>query len=779
MYERNYLNEKILNEYYENNAFKLRRMVDKIMSKKYGGITNKDMDEFYSVANDVFTDIIQKSRYDESKGDFAGFLYKSLELAIIDEFKRQNRDKRRFKIEVEIDGDKKKIPIKDVYIDAPLKEDGNVTVGDMLPSDFNLEEEVFKESDEYQNENIEKYIRTLSETQKQILKMKMDNISVWEIKEKLRLTYSQYEEHCRELKSFAKISILYGSENCENFKEDDEKMKTTAQTIKNCKTERITIASIIKKIEKRTIRFDHPLQRESEQWSPSMKSNLISDILQGNKLHPLIFAEQIINGVPIIWDLDGKQRCTNVYSFSKNGYKISKNIRRWLIKYQTTKKDENGEDILDENGFPIAENNEFDIRGKKFSDLPEELRDRFLDYGFNYDQYLDCSEEDIGYHIERYNDGKQMTASQKGITKLGTEYAGMVKSISNMPFFKDLGGYKVSEFRNGNINRMIIESVISVNCPEKWGKFDNMCKYIKENAENSFFEEFENIVEKLEAVITNETADMFDSKDSFLWFGLFAKFVKMGIADEKFIEFMSEFSRSLHSKKIEGESFDDISEDKKSTKDKGIVEKKMKHLEKLMMDYFNPTVNGNEPLDSDNISADVSESENNIKTNRDNVQASDNTNINITFENALESKIGFSKQEDAVDFNIKTLMISSDYKYNDFEETSKREFIEYFNDLSQNEKDNIAEDAGLYTSCANAYISSSKKENDFADTEALLAFLSAVKKVVQDDISDDVINKWLNDLCIHDICGNIVDKIAYMCDSLEQYQVMFRERKAV
>ena len=62
---------------------------------------------------------------------------------------------------------------------------------------------------------------------------------------------------------------------------------------------------------------------------------------------------------------------------------------------------------------------------------------RFLDYSFNYDQYLNCSEEDIGYHIERYNDGKPMTSPQKGITKLGTEYAELVKAISNMPFFKD------------------------------------------------------------------------------------------------------------------------------------------------------------------------------------------------------------------------------------------------------------------------------------------------------------------------------------------------------
>ena len=133
-------------------------------------------------------------------------------------------------------------------------------------------------------------------------------------------------------------------------------------------------------------------------------------------------------------------------------------------------KDENGREVLDENGFPVAENREFDIRGKKFADLPEELQDRFMEYNFNYDQYLNCTESDIAYHIERYNDGKPMTASQRGITKLGTEYAQIVKSISNMPFFKDMGGYKVSEFKNGTIHRVVVESVMAVNYLEDWKK---------------------------------------------------------------------------------------------------------------------------------------------------------------------------------------------------------------------------------------------------------------------------------------------------------------------
>lgn len=588
--------EQLLNSYYENNAKKLHTTVNKIFNKHYGGTVGRDMEEFYGIGSDVLIDILEKyksgrSTYDSSKGGFDGYVYRAISMAITDEFKRQNRDKRTAKVFLldnngnnvldEKTGKPIKISLSDVRLDAPIREDGNMTQGDVIQSDFDVEKEISKD---FNDERIEKFLHSLSKIQRQIAEMIMDGFSVSDIKRKLELSDKEYTDNFNAMRSFKNISILCNNTNKTNYMEDED-MSITTQTMENCKTDRISIASIVKKIDKHTIRFDHPLQRESDQWSPSMKGNLVSDILQGNKLHPLIFAEQIINDVPIIWDLDGKQRCTNAYSYVNNGYKVSKNIRRWLIKYQTTKKDENGNDILDQNGFPIAVNADFDIRGKKFSDLPEELRDRFLDYSFNYDQYLNCSEEDIGYHIERYNDGKTMTSPQKGIMKLGTEYAELVKSISNMPFFKDMGGYKVSEFKNGAIHRVVVESIMAANYMDKWNKFDEMCKYIKENSEVSVFDNFEDMVERLEKVVTDDTSDMFDSKDSFLWFGLFARFIKSSDDDKRFIEFMTEFVQSLHSKSINGVSFDNILECK-NTKDKGIVTKKMNHLEQLMNEYL-------------------------------------------------------------------------------------------------------------------------------------------------------------------------------------------------
>lgn len=568
--------EEILNRYYENGARRLHRMVDNILSK-FGGISNKDYDDFYSIANEVFTDVIR--RYDNTQ-PFDGFLYSCLSNKIKTEITARNRYKRQ--------ADR-----NSVSLDTPVGDSEDSTIADFLYSSFDIESEIEEKNGEYPDDKVEKYLSSLSNVQRQIVEMKMAELPVSEIKKKLGLTNKQYEKHCQELKTFAKITILYENKNnSAEIEEDNQMNNVLTQTMEKSKPDRFSIASIIKKMDKHTIRFDHPLQRESEQWSPSMKGNLISDILQGNPIPPLVFAEQVVNGIAIIWDLDGKQRCTNAYTFVKGGYKITKNIRRWMIEYQAPVVDENGNTVFDKENFPIYEKKEFDIRGKRFSDLPEELQEKFRDYNFEIVQYLNCSSEDIAYHIARYNEGKPMTASQKGITRLGEEYAGMVKAIANMPFFKDMGGYKVSEFKNGTINRVVVESVMAANYLDDWKKKqEDMCEFIRENATSTDFDNFEDMVRRLEEVVTDDVSDLFDSKNSFLWFGLFAKFIKSETDDRKFVEFMAEFSRSLHSKEVNGTTYDELCYDKetgkiRATKDKYIVILKMELLVNLMNDFL-------------------------------------------------------------------------------------------------------------------------------------------------------------------------------------------------
>lgn len=590
--------EQILQDYYKESGKKLYGIVDKMLSK-FGGVYDMDRADFYSIANEVMVDV--SKNYDNSKR-LESYVHACLLNKIKTEFTRRNREKR-------------KADRLTVSLDLPVGEDDELTIGDTLASEFDTEKEVLSghalgegESGE-RGGRAEAYLNGLPQKTRRIMELKMQGVPAREIKARLGMTEKEYSGYCRQAKEFRYLCVLLGgddniragdvtekAEEMNNGREEtgqrredsaerEEVMEMCTQTLEKSKPGRLNIAAIIKKIDNYTIRFDHPLQRESEQWSTVMKGNLISDILQGNPIPALVFAEQIVNGLAVIWDLDGKQRCTNAYAFFKGGYKISKNIRRWNIIYQEQVRDKNGKPVLDKEGFPKSKRVEFDIRGKKFSDLPEELQDKFLEYNFEIVQYLNCSGDDIAYHIARYNEGKPMTPSQKGLTRLGEEFAGAVKSISNMDFFKNLGGYKISEANNGTINRVVVESVMASRFLESWKKKqEDMCAYIKENASIEDFERFEEAVERITKVGTEETFAMFDSKDSFIWFGLFAGFSERRTEDEKFIAFMKEFKENLHDRKINGISFDELSG--KATKDKAVVISKIKHLEQLLDEFL-------------------------------------------------------------------------------------------------------------------------------------------------------------------------------------------------
>jgi len=606
----------VIEELYANNGSKLRQMCNKRIAK-LGGISQQEYDDFYSrVGYEIAK---AKTAYDPSKGKtFMGYLCGVIKFAIWKEKTDKNRGKRQNFIEYEETDEngnviKNKEYISDVSLDAPIGDGDGLTIADTLQSDFNMEDNL-----EDGNENVENFLKNLPNLQRQIIKLKMEDISVSEIKSKLGLSDKEYSEQMNQIKSFDNIKTinqLFANSNKYSEQEEEITMMTT-QTAEKSKPMQYSIASINKKIENRTIRFDHPLQRESDQWNPSMKGNLISDILQGNPLPEIVFAEQIVNGIPVIWDLDGKQRCTNCYSFANDGFKISRNIRRWNIQYLSQIKDGNGKPILDENGFPTSEYKEFDIRNKKFSQLPIELQEKFLDYTFKCDQYLNCDSEEIAYHIIRYNEGKAMSKSQKGITRIGEEFAALVKSISAMPFFRERGGYKVSEAKNGTLERVVVESVMASKYLSEWKKEqESICEYLKDNASSEDFDNFEVMVERLEKVVTEDISDMFNSKDSFLWFGLFARFVNTGEDDKRFVEFMAEFAQSLHSKEVNGTTFDKLCIDPKtgntrSTKDKYIVVPKMELLEKLMMEYLGVNKEDTEEIDcikfvKDNLGDDV------------------------------------------------------------------------------------------------------------------------------------------------------------------------------
>lgn len=183
--------EEILSSYYRNNASKLRGLVNKILFK-YGGVEQKDYDDFYSLANEVFADVLK--RYDAEK-DFDAFLYSCLENKIKTEFTRRNRQKR-------------KAEYMSISLETPIDEDGVSTVGDILASDFDINKELGDEIGLSTDERMEEYLKKLSKKQRIIALYLSEGYKNFEIRELLHITEKEYTDSMRAIRSYKYIRIL-------------------------------------------------------------------------------------------------------------------------------------------------------------------------------------------------------------------------------------------------------------------------------------------------------------------------------------------------------------------------------------------------------------------------------------------------------------------------------------------------------------------------------------------------------------------------------------------
>lgn len=589
----------ILESYYkvnedkpEESARKLHNIVDKILSQ-FGGITDFDREECYSIANLEITKYVNSQLeqgiedFDENK--FNGFMYFAISNKIKTYMTRKNRGKRCQIVVTEEDGKEVKEYIYPTSLDNLMTDDGETKYIDVIPSDFDIESSIDVGELLNLGENVIRYISSLGSVQRQIADLIMQGCNSTEIKEILHISDKEYNTYLSDMKDYEKRQLLK-MEECENANIEEElPMETKTTTSERTKSTSYSIESLSKQLRQHRLRDNHPLQRTSGQWSLLTKSELISDILQGNSLLQIVISEEIKAGIIMHWLIDGKQRSTNLKDYLEDGFAISKNVQRYMIEYQSDKTDEDGNVILNEDGFPIPESKVFDIRGKKFSQLPEELQDKFRDYQVPVMLNLNCTKKDIAYDIARFNRCRPMNVSQSGWLGLEESYAEYVDKILKMDFFKvdcDKSSYSNTNIKNGSLRRIIIEAIMTSKYLSHFDKdFGKMCAYLTENANESVFIDFYLTLEKLSNVLRGDTSDIFNNKNSFLWFALFDKFLEYDIEDDKFNEFIQEFKETLHNKEIDGITYDCLN-GQKGTKDRSSVTKRFNHLLTLMKEYL-------------------------------------------------------------------------------------------------------------------------------------------------------------------------------------------------
>lgn len=184
--------EQILYTYYANNAIKLHKVVDKILLK-FGGLSDKDLDDFYSLANEVFVDVMV--RYDNSQS-FDAFLYSCLLNKIKTEITRRNREKR-------------KADRMSISIDTPIVDDENLTIGDMIADNNTIDKALFEGDEEGYSVKMLLYLSKLSSLQKEVLRLNIAGYLPSEIRDELHISEKQYADCNAAIHSYKNVSVLF------------------------------------------------------------------------------------------------------------------------------------------------------------------------------------------------------------------------------------------------------------------------------------------------------------------------------------------------------------------------------------------------------------------------------------------------------------------------------------------------------------------------------------------------------------------------------------------
>lgn len=339
------------------------------------------------------------------------------------------------------------------------------------------------------------------------------------------------------------------------------------------------VKTLLNMFKRKQINKNHPLQRKPDQWSSEAKSGLVASVIKQEDLDSIKICEQIISEDKfILWLIDGLQRLTVLDDYRHNGFKIGRSLEMPFTYFQKENTDGDLETI------------EYDLRGKYFKDLPEELQDSFDSFAIDVVKHLDCSDEEVAYHIGRYNRQTSMNSNQKNILPM-YKVAEFIKDISNNNiFFKECGEYTENEELRGVFDRIVSESIMAIFHMDNWSKGKIMSKFLNENATKEEFEIFKSELDRLSKFVNKKTTGkLFNSKNSFIWFTVFHEFTKFGIDDSEFERFLDEFQVNLHNKTFEeydNKSFDTYDCNNRNTKDKKVILAKIDMLNKLLKDFL-------------------------------------------------------------------------------------------------------------------------------------------------------------------------------------------------
>jgi DNA-directed RNA polymerase specialized sigma24 family protein len=572
--------------YCNNNNKELKKIVTPILLYKFGWLAQKDYDDFYSIASQVVWDCEQK--FDGKKvktKKFKSFVSTCIHNKIKTHITYINRDKRMVKDE---DGN----PLHNSSLDAPINNEDNSTIGDYIDGEFCVEDEVIGNS----NEKVECCLEALSSIQRKIIELKMEGVSVEEVKQQLNLSNSEYESHMKAIKENRTVIDFKAKRNKNTKKEEVKIMDKTVNeetiqvmdidTTDSYRRDNNTLGSLLDDISDELsptyINRDYISQRQPFMWSEEQINKFYARILNNQPIPEIIVCEQVVDEQKISFLIDGLQRLSYAELFKNNIRPVkAKGAEFTHIKYKKR--------VVDENGNIKVVEELFDIVGKKYEDLPEFLQKRFDSFNVSVTRFFNCTPEMIDYHIRNYNSHTAMNKVQYSATNASNVTIGNIKKLSQKhSFFKDIVKINNKNIKDGSWDEVVGRAIMTTYFLDDWKReVKDVFMFLDENSKTEQFETLKKHLDRLvEMIGDNSLKELFTTGNTHIWLAVYDKFTKLGVDDSKFVDFMRSFVKEIHKKDEDATDFVKNTYKSRQSRDKSVIVGKIDGLYELLCEFL-------------------------------------------------------------------------------------------------------------------------------------------------------------------------------------------------
>ena len=183
---------------------------------------------------------------------------------------------------------------------------------------------------------------------------------------------------------------------------------------------------IAKMAEKGTLTFDNAIQRGFV-WDNSRMSLLVDTMIRDYPIPPFYTIKIEHDGNKTYDCIDGKQRSTTICKFRNNEF------------------------VLGDLEMVELENGEaFNISGRKYEDLPEELKDRFDSYTLTVYFFSEIEDYEIREMMNRLNNGKSISNYEKARIK-ANDLEVITRIAKHSLFMENLSDKAVRSYVNENL----------------------------------------------------------------------------------------------------------------------------------------------------------------------------------------------------------------------------------------------------------------------------------------------------------------------------------------